>query len=88
MDWAGQQQFNQLWIEAGATVAGAFLSQGLADEVILYQALKMMGSQTRPLLNTSFTKLTDALVFEPVDFGMVGADIRWRLKPRNNDVTE
>lgn len=88
LTWAGQQQFNQLWIEAGATLAGAFLTQQLADEVILYQALMMMGSQTRPLLNTSFTKLKDSIAFDCLDFGMIGADTRWRLKPRNRSETE
>jgi diaminohydroxyphosphoribosylaminopyrimidine deaminase/5-amino-6-(5-phosphoribosylamino)uracil reductase len=88
LTWAGQQPFNQLWIEAGATLAGALLTQGLVDEVVLYQALIMMGSQTRPLLNTEFTQLKDAIAFDCIEVDMVGADTRWRLKPRMSGATE
>ena len=38
-------------LEAGATLAGAFLSAGLVDEVLLYVAPVLLGEQARPLFD-------------------------------------
>ena len=81
LDWAGQEQLNQIWVEAGATLAGAFIGSGLADEVILYQAPLFLGAQTRPMLANSLPSLADAIQFSVLDMRTIGQDVRLRLQP-------
>jgi len=81
LDWAGQEQLNQIWVEAGATLAGALLGSGLADEVILYQAPLFLGAQTRPMLAHSLPSLADAIQFSVLDMRTIGQDVRLRLQP-------
>lgn len=47
----GQQECNQIWVEAGPTLVGAFIQQGLCDELIVYLAGKLMGHTALPLVN-------------------------------------
>lgn len=73
---------NQLWVEAGATLAGAFVQQGLVDELIIYQAAKLIGSSGRSLLNLSeFTQMDQVLTLLFEDVRMVGDDLRITAKP-------
>ena len=46
-----QLQFNNVWLEAGATLAGKMAELGLIDEFVFYIAPKLMGSDARSLLN-------------------------------------
>ena len=41
---------NSVMIEAGATLCGSFIEQGLVDELVLYQADKILGSEGRDML--------------------------------------
>ncbi|MCW3172586.1 bifunctional diaminohydroxyphosphoribosylaminopyrimidine deaminase/5-amino-6-(5-phosphoribosylamino)uracil reductase RibD [Shewanella subflava] len=41
---------NSVMIEAGATLSGSVIEQDLADELVLYQANKIMGSEGRDML--------------------------------------
>lgn len=45
----GKQQINSIWVEAGSTLAGALLEAGLVDELIVYIAPKLLGSDARGL---------------------------------------
>ena len=77
-----QRQVNSLWVEAGASLAGAMLGAGLVDEVILYLAPKLLGSEARGLCTLpGLEKLAQAPEFTVVDLRQVGPDIRLRLKP-------
>lgn len=79
--WCAQQTLNRVWLEAGATLTGAFVEQKLLDELWLYQAPIFLGSQTRPVLETRLGSLSQALRFEVEDVRFVGPDIRWQLLP-------
>lgn len=81
LDWAGHEQLNQLWVEAGATLAGALIGSGNADEVMLYQAPLFLGAQTRPMLANQWHSLTDGVRFSVLDRRMIGQDVRMRLQP-------
>lgn len=68
---------NDVLIEAGKTLAGAFIEQNLVDELILYQAPKLMADTAQGLvLMPSIVQLKQAksLVFK--DITMVGSDLR------------
>ena len=76
---------NQVLIEAGATLAGAFIGAGLADELVLYQAMKILGAQGRNLLELpDYQMMADIPTLKLVDERKVGADTRFTLKLTSN----
>ncbi|OZI13975.1 riboflavin biosynthesis protein RibD [Sodalis-like symbiont of Philaenus spumarius] len=78
----GRRQINSLWVEAGAGLAGALLGAGLVDELILYQAPKLLGAAARPLcLLPGLERLSAAPGFTLLDVRQVGPDLRLCLKP-------
>ena len=46
-----ERGIGELLVEAGATLCGAFLQVGLADEIVLYQAGKILGGNARSLFD-------------------------------------
>ncbi|WP_052072806.1 bifunctional diaminohydroxyphosphoribosylaminopyrimidine deaminase/5-amino-6-(5-phosphoribosylamino)uracil reductase RibD [Thalassotalea sp. ND16A] len=69
--------FNNLWLESGARLAGAFLQSGLVDELVMYQAPKLMGENALGLFDIkSLNHLVDAIELEIQDIRMIGKDIR------------
>ncbi len=68
---------NDILVESGATLAGAFIEQDLVDELILFQAPKLMGAEGKGLVNLpNIEKLSDAKKLTIQDLTMVGDDIR------------
>ncbi len=76
---------NELLVECGPRLAGAFLREGLVDELILYVAPQLLGADAVPL--TALTALAGpgaaAMAFDFHDVRRVGADLRLTLKPRH-----
>ena len=73
------RECNEVLVEAGPTLAGAFLKAGLCDELILYVAPKLLGADARPLLDLRFERLQQALSGEIVEVKQFGPDLRLRL---------
>ena len=74
---------NEVLVEAGATLSGSFIEAGLVDELIIYIAPKLLGSDGRPLLGMSgLNELSDAIEFKVDSLEQVGADIKVTLRPR------
>lgn len=72
-----KQDINTVWVEAGPQLAGALLSQQLVDEVILYQAPKLMGDEARGLFHLpGLEKLANAITLEWQDVRRVGGDLK------------
>lgn len=72
----GKQQINSLWVEAGANLAGALLQAGLVDELIIYLAPKLLGSDARGLcVLPGLTALADAPQFKFNEIRQVGPDV-------------
>ena len=68
---------NDVLIESGSRLAGAFIEQNLVDELILYQAPKLMGAESKSLVNmTSIENLSQAKELNISDIRMIGKDIR------------
>jgi diaminohydroxyphosphoribosylaminopyrimidine deaminase/5-amino-6-(5-phosphoribosylamino)uracil reductase len=81
LDELGTQGINELHVEAGPTLSGAFLDAGLVDELLIYQAPMLIG-QGRPLAELSaLTALGDARRWRLVEATPLGADLRLRLRP-------
>jgi len=68
---------NEILLETGATLAGAFVAEALIDELIVYVAAKLMGSNARPLLQLPINTMGAALDLSIQDVRAVGPD--WRI---------
>ncbi|KGJ94927.1 bifunctional diaminohydroxyphosphoribosylaminopyrimidine deaminase/5-amino-6-(5-phosphoribosylamino)uracil reductase RibD [Colwellia psychrerythraea] len=72
-----KRDLNDVLIESGANLSGAFIEQDLVNELILYQAPKLMGGDGKNLVAMpAITKLNKAKELAISDLRMVGADIR------------
>jgi diaminohydroxyphosphoribosylaminopyrimidine deaminase/5-amino-6-(5-phosphoribosylamino)uracil reductase len=75
---------NEVWVEAGARLAGAFLAQRLVDELVLYVAPCLLGSGAMPLAQLpQLTDLDQRLALRYHEVTRVGADLRLVLRPEN-----
>jgi len=69
--------FNDLLIESGGQLAGAFIEQNLVDELILFQAPKLMGGKGKSLVQLpSINELSSAKKLSINEVIMIGPDIR------------
>ena len=68
---------NEVLVEAGPRLAGAFAEQGLVDEYQIFVAAKFLGSTARPLLELPLTHMSEAPLLKITDMRAVGDD--WRV---------
>ncbi|MEO9508525.1 MAG: dihydrofolate reductase family protein, partial [Nonlabens ulvanivorans] len=81
----GQRGFNDILIESGSRLTGAFVAQNLVDELILFQAPKLMGADAKSLLDMkNIQALSQAKELTYTDVRMVGKDIRITAKIHKN----
>ena len=77
LSFLADRGLNDILVEAGQTLAGAFFQQDLIDELILYQAPKLMGADANSLLNLpDVSKLSQAKQLTIVDVCQIGCDIK------------
>ena len=70
-------EINDVLVEAGPTLAGGLLESGLVDELVIYQAPHIMGSETRGMFTTpGWQSIKQRLNVEIVDVRKIGADLR------------
>ncbi|MGB1200404.1 MAG: bifunctional diaminohydroxyphosphoribosylaminopyrimidine deaminase/5-amino-6-(5-phosphoribosylamino)uracil reductase RibD [Cognaticolwellia aestuarii] len=75
--YLAKQGLNDVLIESGSQLTGAFVSQNLVNELILYQAPKLIGHDGRGLVNMpTVLQLDEAKNLEIQDMRMIGKDIR------------
>jgi diaminohydroxyphosphoribosylaminopyrimidine deaminase/5-amino-6-(5-phosphoribosylamino)uracil reductase len=80
LDHLATRQINEVHIEAGAQLSGAFLSQGLVDELLAYIAPMLIGPG-RPLAALGeCADLNQIPRFHLLDLTRVGDDVRLRLQ--------
>lgn len=79
---------NEVLVEAGATLAGALVSAELWDELIVYMAPKLLGSDARPLLDMPITRMEHAKQLTLKDVRMVGNDVRLIYQALNETTPE
>ena len=77
LDWLGAQQCNEILVEAGARLAGAFWRAGLVDWLTIYMAPTLLGSGGRPLLELPLEHMRDQQRLDIREICAVGAD--WRI---------
>lgn len=72
-----QHNINHLWVEAGATLASSLIKHKLVDELIIYLAPKIMGSDGRGLLGAlGLQSMAEAIDLDIQDVRQVGRDVR------------
>jgi diaminohydroxyphosphoribosylaminopyrimidine deaminase/5-amino-6-(5-phosphoribosylamino)uracil reductase len=76
-------EVNELLIECGPRLAGAFVLSRLVDEIVLYVAPALLGADAAPLLHVSGMGAPGSLPeFEFKDVQRFGADLRLILVPK------
>jgi diaminohydroxyphosphoribosylaminopyrimidine deaminase/5-amino-6-(5-phosphoribosylamino)uracil reductase len=73
---------NELHIEAGPTLSGAFLEAALVDELLIYLAPALMGPGLPSLALGPLADLAALRRYDWLDVERVGADLRLRLERR------
>jgi diaminohydroxyphosphoribosylaminopyrimidine deaminase / 5-amino-6-(5-phosphoribosylamino)uracil reductase len=71
-----EAEVHRLWLEGGPTVAAAFLSAGLVDEVIAYVAPVLLGRGRQAVTDLGITTIDAALRLRPTDITLIGDDVR------------
>lgn len=67
---------HDVMVEAGATVASAFLQAGLVDEWVIYQAPCLLGKKAVDLTNFNFDTMNQQLTFNLVSHETLGNDLK------------
>jgi diaminohydroxyphosphoribosylaminopyrimidine deaminase/5-amino-6-(5-phosphoribosylamino)uracil reductase len=73
----------EVHVEAGATLSGALVEQGFADELVIYLAPHLMGSSARALFNLPhINQMEERLNLTIRDIRAVGQDWRMIISPQ------
>ena len=76
LEWLAAADANEILVEAGPTLAGAFLEQRLVDELWVYQAPTLLGSDARPMAVMPLQRMTQQMRLQRLDQRRVGEDLR------------
>jgi diaminohydroxyphosphoribosylaminopyrimidine deaminase/5-amino-6-(5-phosphoribosylamino)uracil reductase len=78
------ENINDLWVEAGAVLAGALWQAGLVDELVVYQAPVLLGDKAKAMLQLpNYSELCEAQHFVWTSVETLGPDLKLtaRLEP-------
>lgn len=70
------QGINEVLVETGSVLAGAFIEAGLVDEIVVYMAAKLMGSNARPLFQLPLDNMDEAVELELQSLTQIGKDVK------------
>ncbi len=77
-----EREMNEVLLECGPTLAGAFMAAGLIDELVLYLAPHLMGDTARGLFTLpGLEKMQDRIPLQWQDVRQVGNTLRVTLRP-------
>jgi diaminohydroxyphosphoribosylaminopyrimidine deaminase/5-amino-6-(5-phosphoribosylamino)uracil reductase len=77
-----ERQINEVLLECGARLAGAFLAAKLVDELVLYLAPHVMGDAARGLFHLpALQQMRDRVELEWLDVRQVGDALRITVRP-------
>jgi diaminohydroxyphosphoribosylaminopyrimidine deaminase/5-amino-6-(5-phosphoribosylamino)uracil reductase len=78
----GKRGMNEIWVEAGPMLAGAFVRARLFDELVVYIAPSLLGAGARPLLDLPpLQHLEEKMSLRFTDCRSVGDDLRITAVP-------
>jgi diaminohydroxyphosphoribosylaminopyrimidine deaminase/5-amino-6-(5-phosphoribosylamino)uracil reductase len=76
LDGLAQAEVHRVWLEGGPTVAAAFMSAGLVDEVVAYVAPVFLGRGRPSVGDLGVTTIADALRLRTTDITLIDTDVR------------
>lgn len=76
-------EVNELLLECGPRLAGAFIHSGLVDELVLYMAPVLLGADAAPLMQIGLGPAGSLPAFEYRDVRRIGDDLRLILAPKS-----
>lgn len=77
-----ERGINEVHLEAGPRLSGVFLKAGLVDEIVVYMAPCLLGSDARGWFDDlKLTRLDQKVALQFRDVRMVGADLRIVARP-------
>jgi diaminohydroxyphosphoribosylaminopyrimidine deaminase/5-amino-6-(5-phosphoribosylamino)uracil reductase len=80
----GRREINAVFAEAGPGIAGSLVERGLVDELVIYQAPHIMGSETAPMFRTPrWTRLADRRELQVLERQVIGDDLRITARLRD-----
>ncbi len=83
-----QREINEVHVEGGANLSASLLSENLIDELIVYIAPNLLGSDARSLFEFMGPQLmAERPEFEISDVSRIGPDVRLVLNPRAKKAT-
>ena len=86
MSWLAGRQTNEVHVEAGATLCGALLQRKLVDEIVVYMAPHIMGSDARGLFDLpGIDAMDDRIRLDIRDVRHIGEDLRITAVPACNE---
>lgn len=80
MQWMASHDVNEVHVEAGSRLSGAFLDAGHVDELLLYMAPALLGQGIPMAQINPLASLAHAQRFEFTDMVSVGSDVRLCLR--------
>ena len=82
LDYLGEQQINNVLVEAGGTLAAEFIKLGLLDELVVYQSPDILGSSAQAMINLpEILEMNKKIEFEYRDLRKIGRDLKLTLSP-------
>ncbi|TGG90378.1 bifunctional diaminohydroxyphosphoribosylaminopyrimidine deaminase/5-amino-6-(5-phosphoribosylamino)uracil reductase RibD [Natronospirillum operosum] len=73
----GERGVNEVLVETGPRLSGAFIRQHLIDEVVLYMAPRWLGSRGLPVVDLPLDQMADSLGLQIREQRQFGSD--WRI---------
>jgi diaminohydroxyphosphoribosylaminopyrimidine deaminase/5-amino-6-(5-phosphoribosylamino)uracil reductase len=71
-----EEKFNQVLVEAGPTLGSALMASGNIDELIIYQAPKLLGAGKEFVSHLGISTLKDHIELELISSEVMGSDIK------------
>ncbi len=82
LSYLGDQQMNNVLVEAGGQLAAGFIAAGLVDELVVYQSPDIMGSSAQAMIDLpEILKMSEKIKFEYRDLRKIGRDLKLILSP-------
>lgn len=76
-----EREINEVWIEAGEGLNGAFLNANLIDELMIYYAPVILGSEAKGMFTLpAYENLENKITTTLIEHRWVGQDLRMRFK--------
>ena len=82
LKYLAEKEINEVHVEAGAILSGAFLQQQLVDEIVVYMAPHIMGDEARGLFALpGLSEMKDRISLDIQGVRMLAKDLRITARP-------